>query len=358
MKPPRPRISKPHLQWRYQRGAWVPYHRTTWTEGGKRKAREIKLPWGGDPQKLDALYWAAQAGQHPKQSKPARYTWGECITSWRKDATIQRALAEGTKVSYRPMMDAILDKNAAKDMRQTTRQAVRAALDKLSATPRMATRYAQTISLLWNYARKELDWPLGPNPATGLAKHTPAREYLPWPDWMVTALETAPARVRTAARLIIGTGQRPRAAITMRRDQFHGDWMTVHDEKGGKEMVVYCPPSLRQYVDGLPVEGAHLIPKNLTEPQGYDAIAAAFGKWRATLGDKAKPYSLHGLRKLAIVQLAEAGASDAEIMAVTGQTVQMVAYYRSKANQRHLSKQAQARREQSGNKSWVCDLDV
>ena len=66
--------------------------------------------------------------------------------------------------------------------------------------------------------------------------------------------------------------------------------------------------------------------------------------WRL-IGGKAKAYSLHGLRKLAIVQLAEAGASDAEIMAVTGQSAVMVAYYRSQANKRHLSRQAQNRRE-------------
>lgn len=351
MKPPRPRISKPHLQWRFIRGAWVPHHRVTWTEGGKRRAREIKLDWRGDPQELDRLYWQAQSGKHERQEQPARYTWRECIIAWRKDAAIQRGLAEGTKVSYRRPMDAILEKNGGKDMRQTTRQAVRAAIGKLADTPRKAAGYAQTISLLWNYARKELDWPLGENPATGLAKHKPAKQFEPWPEWMVKALDSAPERVRTAAMLIIGTGQRPSAAITMRRDQFDGEWMVVTDEKGGKEMTVYCPPSLRAYVDALPKVGAHVLAKNLTQPQGYFAIAAAFGKWRETLGENAAPYSLHGLRKLAIVQLAEAGASDAEIMAVTGQSAAMVAYYRVRANKRHLSKQAQSRRERNENKT-------
>lgn len=348
MKPPRPRITKPRLQWRWVRGSWQAFHRTTWTDGDKRQSREIKLDWKGDPQELDRLYWQAQSGQHIKQkAKPARYTWKDCILTWRKDPTIQRNLAEGTKVSYRRTMDAILDKNSGKDMRQTTRQGVRAALGKLADTPKKASQYAQTVSLLWNYARKELDWPLGENPASGLAKHKPARVFEPWPEWMVKALDTAPERVRTAAKLILGTGQRPSAAITMRRDAFDGDWMTVRDEKGDKDMVVYCPASLRQYVEALPKAGAHVLAKNLTEPQGYYAIAAAFGKWRDGLGDKAKPYSLHGLRKLAIVQLAEAGASDAEIMAVTGQSAVMVAYYRSQANKRHLSRVAQNRREQT-----------
>lgn len=349
MTPPRPRISKLHLQWRFLRGQWQPFHRVTWTEGGKRRSREVKLDWKGDPRELDRLYWLAQAGQHEKQERPARYTWRECIIAWRSDATIQRELAATTKASYRPPMDAIMEKNGGKDMRLTTREAVRAALGKLSATPKKASRYAQTISLLWNFAQKELDWPLPVNPAKGLAKYKPAKPFDPWPEWMLAALDSAPERVQTACRLILGTGQRPSAAINMRRDDFDGEWMTVTDEKGDARLEVYCPPSLRSYVDALPVRGAHILAKNLTQPQGYNAVAKAFEKWREGLGEKAKTYSLHGLRKLAIVQLAEAGASDAEIMAVTGQSAATVAYYRKKANQKRLSKQAQRRREQNEN---------
>jgi integrase len=345
MKPPRPRIVKPRLVWRLIGGNWTPFHRVTWTEGSKRKAREIKLDWKGDPRELDRLYWLAQAGQHKRQEQPSRYTWQECIIAWRKDATIQRNLAASTKVSYRRPMDAIMEKNGGKDMRTTKREHVRAALDRLGNTPRKASGYAQTISLLWNYAQNELDWPLGPNPAKGLARFKPAKPFERWPDWMVKALDTAPERVRTAAKLILGTGQRPSAAINMRRDQFDGEWMTVRDEKGDKDMVVYCPPSLRLHVDSLPVTGAHVLAKNLTQPQGYWAVESAFRKWRNTLGEKATKYSLHGLRKLAVVELSEAGASDAEIMAVTGQSAATVAYYRAMANKRHLSRQAQNRRE-------------
>ena len=86
-----------------------------------------------------------------------------------------------------------------------------------------------------------------------------------------------------------------------------------------------------------------MLAKNLTEPLGYDAVEKAFRTWRDGLGEKAAPYSLHGLRKLAIVRLAEAGASDAEIQAVTNQSAEMVAFYRAKANRRALSRAAQER---------------
>lgn len=238
-----------------------------------------------------------------------------------------------------------MEKNGAKDMARTTRPALKAALARMADTPRKASKYAQVVSILWNYATTELDWPLGPNPAKKLASYKPAREYEPWPTWFVEKLHTAPMNVQIAAQLILGTGQRPNAAISMKRDQFHGDTMTVLDEKGGELFETYCPTRLRDFIAGLPPRGDHLIAKNLRQPVGYDAVEKAFRAWRGNLGDEAKPFTLHGLRKLAIVELAEAGCSDAEIQAVTNQSGEMVAYYRKRASRLKLSRTAQERRK-------------
>lgn len=347
MKPPKPRISKPRLAWKWDRykDQWQPYHRVTWTEGGKRRERAVKLDWQGDPQELDRLYWQCQTGKHNRQTNNIRYSWRALIVAWRSDPRVQSKLAESTKASYRKTMDAILEKNGGKDVRKTTRAGVRAIHSKLSETPREADKRIQVISLLWNFGAKKLDWPLGENPASGIEKFGRQREYEPWPEWMVKKLDTAPERVRTAAMLILGTGQRPNAAITMRHDQFDGEWMRVRDEKGKKDLEVYCPEDLRAYLDTLPKRGAHIIAKNPTEPLSYWSIASAFSAWRSRLDDSAKAYSLHGLRKLSIIRLAEAGCSDAEIQAVTGQGVEMVAYYRARASRKTLSRAAQKRRD-------------
>lgn len=344
MRPPKPKIAKPRLLWRWKRNAWIPVYRVTWTEGGRQRARQVFLNWGGDPQELDRLYWLAHTGKHSAQQTPAQYTWRDCVIAWRRDAIKgQGKLAASSRASYRRTMDAILEKNASKDMRRTTRQAVRTALETMSGTPRKASRYAQTISLLWNYAERELDWPMGPNPAKGLAAYKPAREMAPWPEWMLEKLTMAPENVRIAATLIRYTGQRPSAAIAMRHDQISGEWMTVRDEKGGKEFDVYCPARLREHLPTWPRRGEHILAKNSCEPVGYGGVEKAFRKWRETLGERASPFTLHGLRKLAVVELAEAGCGDAEIQAVTGQSAEIVAYYRKMANRKRLSRSAQSR---------------
>jgi len=48
----------------------------------------------------------------------------------------------------------------------------------------------------------------------------------------------------------------------------------------------------------------------------------------------------HGLRKSAAVKLAEAGCTDAEIAAITGQTRQMVEHYTKGVDQRRLTVEA------------------
>lgn len=121
--------------------------------------------------------------------------------------------------------------------------------------------------------------------------------------------------------------------------------MIVTDEKSDEEFEVFCPDRLRNFIANRPSTGKHVLAKNLTQPLGYGAIEKRFSAWRKGLGKEALKYSLHGLRKLAIIQLAESGATDAEIQAVTNQSMETIAYYRQKADRKRLSQNAQKRRD-------------
>ncbi|MBQ0800257.1 MAG: hypothetical protein KBT76_00805 [Sulfitobacter litoralis] len=353
-KPPKPRIARERLKWVWPRsgGEWVPYHRVTWSDvTGKRKERAIKLNWCGDARTLDDEYWAAEAGRHQSQIKAAKHTWANCIKEWRADAKIQKKLSQGTKKSYNREFEKILEKNAGKSMSATTRQAIRKKHIAMSETPRAADWMLQTVSILWNFAKDQLDWPLGDNPAARMEKYGAQTEFRAWPDWMLDALDDAPQVVRIAGGLIRGTGQRPSAAIAMPRTAFQGEWVTVVDEKGDSSFPIYCPKKLRYLIDSLETGSRHVLPKSDTSPLSYSSVEKEFRAWRDTLDeladahdDNARNYSLHGLRKRACVELAEAGCSDAEIQSVTGQSLEMVAKYRKEASRKEMSRRAQMRR--------------
>lgn len=52
---------------------------------------------------------------------------------------------------------------------------------------------------------------------------------------------------------------------------------------------------------------------------------------------RARRLVFHGLRKSAVVTLLEAGATDAEVSAITGQSREMVAHYSRQVNQSKLA---------------------
>lgn len=334
---------KPYLASKASGGRVRWYFRVTWFEGTRRREKFIPLPGDPDSAEFDRAYWAIRSGTHEALQAPQKDTWRELVTAYRGSARF-RALAPRTQKSYNDTIEWILASNADKSVTSLTKQGLRALHVKYGETPRKADMLVQVVSLLCNFARRQMDWQI-PNPAEGLDLYGRQREYEPWPDWMVKRLDKAPAIVRSAAELILGTGQRPSAAITMRRDQFHGEWMTVTDEKGDDRYEIFCPQALRDFIAALPVAGAHVIPRNLTQAARYDAVEKAFRAWRKSLGDRALPYSLHGLRKLAIVRLAEAGCTDAQIQAITNQSPQTVAYYRKRANRKKLSRAALERKE-------------
>lgn len=330
--------AKPYITRKASGGKVRWYYRMTWLENGKRRERFIALPDDPDSPEFDRAYWSIRSGKHEALQAPAKQTWRELVALYRGSAKYSK-LAPRTKESYNSIIEWILEGNADKSVTTLSRQKLRALHVKYKETPRKADMLVQVVSILSNFAARQLDWKIE-NPAVGLDLYGKQREYLPWPEWMVAALTTAPEQVRTVAELILGTGQRPSAAVSMRRDAFSGDWMRVTDEKGDESYEIFCPQPLRDYLTTVPVRGAHVLPRNLTQPVRYDVAAKWFRIWRDTLGDRAKQYSLHGLRKLAIIRLAEAGCTDAQIQAVTNQSPQTVAYYRRKASRKKLSKAA------------------
>ena len=153
----------------------------------------------------------------------------------------------------------------------------------------------------------------------------------------------------TAFYLGTGTGQRPGDLVDMAWEHFDGEYMQVKQDKTDTRLTIWCPQKLRAHLATLKRHGRHIFPRNLTQPLTYSQLEKNFRRMRAALGEKALPYSMHGWRYVAAVELAEAGCSDAEIQSVTGhKALEMVQKYRRAAAQKSLSKQAQKRRERHG----------
>lgn len=331
------------------------YYRLTWTENGKRRERYLPLPGDEDSEEFDREYWSIRSGKSSQLKTIVRTSWEQLARHYRASHAY-RKLKPGTRRKYDQVIEQLREKNGDKDIRHVSRAQIRAIHEKYAVTPRKADHYLQVIRLLLNFARLELEW-IESNPAEGIKLFGPQTEFQPWPKSAQRAYVSACADLGedialSAFHLGTGTGQRPGDLCKMEWSHFDGEFIEVLQEKTGVRIQVFCPTALRDHLNGTPRSGRYILAKNLTQPLGYNALQKRFAKVRESAGAELAKLNMHGWRYTAAVALAEAGCSDAEIQAVTGhRTAAMAQKYRRQAQQSHLSKQAQNRRERNENKT-------
>jgi len=263
-----------------------------------------------------------------------------------------RQLADRTKRDYLRNLDMIGewlgDKNAERFPR---REAIRMR-DQNQHRKATANHLLQMLSVLMEHAIN-LDWRRD-NPARGVKKLALGEGYRPWKE---DEMEAFRAQADPIARLIfelaLGTGQRPGDLVEMR----WMDWDRKSDEirilqrKTGVELWIPPTDALRPFLESAfrSTKGLTILAAERTgRPYTYSGIAQRIAKVCKRIGIEGA--SLHGLRKNATIELAEAGCTVAQIKAITGHTTDaMVAHYSKKAEQRRLARTANQIR--SGNAS-------
>lgn len=165
-----------------------------------------------------------------------------------------------------------------------------------------------------------------------------------WRAWTQDELDAFRARwprgtmERRAFALALYTTQRVSDLIRMTQADRRDGAIKVTQAKTGRELWIPEHPALTE-------ELAHCRDMVLLMHSRGRAFASQkkFSTWfKRAIRAAGLPEECvtHGLRKAGITALAEAGCTDAEIQAVSGQSPEMVAYYRSRADQRRLASAA------------------
>jgi len=197
----------------------------------------------------------------------------------------------------------------------------------------------------------------GTNPTLGIKPRHEEGDAAPaWPAGLCAAFEAQPhERMRTFYFLARYTGQRRGDVCDMQWSDFNQATGEMHvvQEKTGTRLWVPAPQRLLDYLRTIPRE-SHYI---LTSPKGgaYRAtsvtnlicsITASLGFSTVDSKGKARGYSPHGLRHLCGAELAEAGCSNRQIMAVLGHlTEKQVQRYIDQASRRRMAHDAQRLRD-------------
>ena len=345
-EPPMPPPVKlpPHVK-RVRNGQGRDYYYLTRHRGTARQGRAVRLP--DDPR--SAAFWSAYAEAMGLPPEPARTdTIAALDAAWERSPE-WRALSPGTQREWHRHRARIRAAWGALEVAGLEPKHVLALRDAHAATPASANNMLRCLSSM-----------LGWSVPRGWRRDNPCREvrplkggdgYAPWP-WPVVddARDELVGKGRAdlwwAVALALYTGQRLGDCLAMRWSAIdEAGTVTVVQAKTGRVLVVPLHQDLRAVLAGVPRRAVTVLTSSEGTPWSGFQTAWAKHKPRAV---RDAGLVFHGLRKSAVVTLLEAGCTEAETAAVTGQSLAMVAHYAKGVSQRRLAAAAVLKWERAG----------
>jgi integrase len=154
-----------------------------------------------------------------------------------------------------------------------------------------------------------------------------------------------------AAALALYTGQRQGDDLAMQWSDCAERQISVVQEKTGKKLRIPMHRDLAELLRTLPRRSTTILTNTKGRPWTSDGFRASWSKEMSRPAMEAHRQAglvFHGLRKSAVVFLLEAGCTDAEVSAITGQSRQMVEHYARQVNQQKLAARAVLKWERQG----------
>lgn len=185
----------------------------------------------------------------------------------------------------------------------------------------------------------------------GLCKHNPAANVKNLPKkvghamWTLKEVEmvmaSSPVHVRRAIMLALYTGQRRSDLVSMRWDNYDGDFIHIIQIKTKKPLSIPIHRAMKLELDAMRKDRTTPCENILTTNHGWEWAKGSLTMAVSREANKCgvdKP--LHGIRKTTASLLAELGCSPHEIAAITGQSLKEVMNYTRHADQRKMAQRA------------------
>ncbi len=210
--------------------------------------------------------------------------------------------------------------------------------DSMADAPRAADLLLSILSILLGFA-VDRGW-RADNPAVRIRKLRGGKSYEPWPEAAIARFRAgADKRMVWAMELALYTGQRQSDVLAMQWHHIEDGLISVAQQKTGERLAIPIHRDLASVLDAIPRGHLSIVHTARGAPYTPSGFRASFRKTLARLGLAGLQF--HGLRHTAGQLLAEAGATDRELMAILGhRTAAMVTRYTRKADQERLARSA------------------
>ncbi|MET4372571.1 integrase [Bradyrhizobium sp. LB12.1] len=216
----------------------------------------------------------------------------------------------------------------------------------------VADQQRSLITNLWKFAKRHPEFKPGDKlcPTLGAMHHYEhdGVGILAWPDKVYdAAIATAKRHLVEIISGLRYTGQRGSDLVDMRWDDYDGRRINVVQQKTGERIWIYCPSPFKKMLDTMPRHDAvYIFTNNWKRPYKHAGTLGTAIRNLVQKKLKCPDYSMHGLRKNAGMELALAGCSVPEIMAVLGhQSPKMAIFYVKQADKVRLGETATAKLE-------------
>ena len=253
-----------------------------------------------------------------------------------------RALAAGTQAMRRAILERFREQHGDKRIATLDQRAISAILAKKS--PAAARNWLKALRGLLKHSisvqQRQTDPPVG-------IKLPSAKSdgHHSWEDDEVakfTARHPIGTRPYLALALLVFTGQRRGDVVRMGREHIRDGFLSWRQQKTGGQVDIPVLPDLQAALDAMPKADQLAF---LQTEAGNPFTAAGFGGWfRERCDEAGLPHcSAHGLRKAAATRLANAGATEHQLMAWFGwSSIREAERYTRKANRKRLAQSAGA----------------
>jgi integrase len=354
----RPRIPRlqlpPHVHCTSSKGRQ--YYSFHPFRGTKRAGVRVRLP--GYPTNTDgtpnAEWWAAyRAASGMATARPGTGTFTALIGEY-QESPEWKELALVTRKEWKRHLRLIEASWGDLQVVGVEPKHVLKLRDSRASTPADANNLLRTLSALFTWCALR-GW-RSDNPCRLVPKLKIGDGWAPWPwDAIDHFRQFARGDLWEAAALALYTGQRLSDVLVMGWSDIEGRLISVVQSKTGKRLWIPIHRELREVLIAIEARRRSSRSENvvalpglsgpiLTNSRGRAWTRDGFkGSWQNELNRtemsalRERRLVFHGLRKSAVVFLLEAGCSDAETAAITGQSRDMVEHYAKQVNQKRLA---------------------
>jgi integrase len=244
-------------------------------------------------------------------------TLGALWTSYCRSAAYAN-LSISSKRIYRQIISPILERHGHRSVAGMKREHARQIVEGIGVTaPAMANLTISVLRLLLSFA-VDAGW-RADNPCRGLKRYR-GGEFRSWTDEEFMRYEQRwplGTRERLAYDLLLYTMQRGSDAVNMKRSDIAGGKLRITQQKTGTKLLIKIHPALARSIKASSAKGIYILGDAAGRPIQRRTLTAIMRRAAKKAGLPSDCVA-HGLRKTGLRVMAENGATESQLAAVSG----------------------------------------